>query len=400
MSLFSFNFNINFVYVLIFWIQEIFIRVTRYFWPEYYTISNDPKVDEYMFILFPIISRLMSGFVILYVYCVLHKKTQTTMDKNDDKRELIYENPITKKKNKYYYLKLLLITCLELSARSCIFIYFWAINADQSDSYLQNTKDVLTFMDIAARYIFSIVILKTKMYKHNLWALYAIIFGFILIVPFDIIDVFYEGKDKNDFRIVIYILVLSFQSIVYPLEDTLIKKFFNQYYILPEKMLFSISIYETIIMSIITLFFYFFSDLKFDLILETKVIIAISIFILSTAVREFLIMKIIYLFSSQSVSFLIISQSVSVTLTDIINFIIKSSEIKTHTTISFPFEIISLILIIFATSVYDEFIIINKWGLNINVKRGIIERAQIDNSSIQSIEHSETFQEFIDDKNT
>ena len=105
-----------------------------------------------------------------------------------------------------------------------------------------------------------------------------------------------------------------------------------------------------------------------------------TVYILTTAVREYILVKFIYLFSSQSVSFLIISKNVAVSLIDIIDFIKgeNKGEYQLHVIISFPFEIIALAIIIIATSVYDEIIIINRCGLNLNVKKGIIQRALLD----------------------
>ena len=40
------------------------------------------------------------------------------------------------------------------------------------------------------------------------------------------------------------------------------------------------------------------------------------------------------------------------------------------------FELIGTLIVLFATLVYDEVIIVNKWGLNENVKLGIIKRGE------------------------
>ena len=396
-SFFSFNFNVNLIYIIIYWILEIFIRLSMYYEPKYYIISNDPKENEYMFILYPVISKLFSGFIILYVYCVLHRKKRR---KYSIKNELIYENPIHRNKNKYYYLKLLFITCLEIVVTSSYFIYFWAIVAKEEEISKKHSKDVLTIMDILTRYIFSIFILKVKIFKHHLWSLYAMIFAFVLIIPFDFLDIYYK-ENVNFIKTLIYILVLAVQSVLYPLEDTFIKKFFNSYYILPEKLLFSVAILETAILTIISVILYLIDVLKFNLIFSQGIIIAISIYILATAVREYILMKIIYLYSSQSIAFLIISQNISVSLIDIINFIKEKDKrnIGYHVYLSFPFEIIALFVIIIATSVYDEIIIINRWGLNANVKRGIIERALKDAQSTL-IERTESFEDYVDSTTT
>ena len=100
------------------------------------------------------------------------------------------------------------------------------------------------------------------------------------------------------------------------------------------------------------------------------------------------------MYSSQSISFLIISQNISVSLIDIIYFVKvrNKSDIKFHVIISFPFEIIALFIIILATSVYDEIVVINKWDLNSNIKRGISERADLDYESVSN-DDSETVDE-------
>ena len=396
-KLFSFNFNINLIYIIIYWILEIFIRITMSYEPEYYTISNNPKDNEFMFIIFPVISKLFSGFIILYVYCVFRKNSSSAII---NKNELIYENPIDNKINKYFFLKILFITCLELLSNCSYFIFFLIIDAEKEEVSHKSTKDVITLLDILVRYIFSICILKVRVFKHHMWSIYAMIFGFLLIVPFDICDIYYEEKMHKVYStsyVIVIFFLLAFKSVIYPLEDTYIKKFFNTYYILPENLLFYISICETIILTIFGLIFYISNTLKFDLILSPAVIITSIIYILTTAVREYILIKIIYLFSSQSVSFLIISQNISVSLIDIINFIKEKdkSNIQPHVYISFPFEIIALVIIIIATSVYDEIIIINRCGLNLNVKRGIIERAQLD---IESTSVDESFDEYYESK--
>ena len=356
-----------------------------------------------MDIIFPALGRLLSGFMILYVYCVTRKKSKI---RSESKNQLIYENPISNKKDKYYYLKLLFITCLELTARSLNFIYFSIINANEDEVYSKNTKDVLTLLDILMRYILSMLMLKVKTYKHHIWAIYAIIFGFVLIIPFDVLDIYYS-ESVNGYHTISYIFVLFLQTIIYPYEDTLIKKFFNTYYIFPENMLFSCSVFENLILFVISLILYFTKVITFDLHFTLEKIFTISILIITITIREYIIMKINYIYSSQSISFLIISQSISISLIDIINFCKEKdkSEIGYHIYVSFPFEIIALIIIFIATSVYDEIIIINIFGLNLNVKKGIIKRAQIEVDSISSaisrqlsFEQADTLDE-IDDNN-
>ena len=393
MAIFTLNCNSKLIYVLVYWIFEIFIRLLMYMKGEYFSITNIPIENEYLFIIYPVISKLLCGFLIIYLKCVSFKKNDKI---KKQKMHLIYINPI-EKKTKYYYFKLLFITILELLSCSFYFIFYLIFDTNEVELSKKVSKDIITLLDILVRYIFSIVILKMKTFKHHKFSIWAILTGLILIVPFDICDVYYKENSGYTF---IFIGIYSLKSITFPLECTYIKKFFNDYYILPEYLIFSISVIETILLAILTPFLYSTNVLKFELSLSSEVIIMILVYILTTAVREYILMKIIYLFSSQSVSFLIISQLISGLLKDIINFINPKddSEIPLYVYLSFPFELITIIIIIIATLVYDEILIINKWGLNSNVKKRIIERASkdIQSTSIELIEHINSFDEMHD----
>ena len=398
MSLFSINCNLNLIYVLVYWIMEIFIRLAMYYNSVYFSLSEKSQAEnEYMYIIFPVFSKLLSGFLIIYVHCVSNDKSK---GQKELKSKLIYIKPTLKNTKLYYYRKLLFITFLELFTFSLPFIFFLIIEAKRNEVSNKILWDINTFLDILVRYIFSIIILKIKMHKHHLWSVYGILIGFIIVVPFDICDVYFQKNIKTMYTF-IYIGILSIRSITYPLEGTYIKKFFNTYYVLPEYLLFSIAVVETILLLIITPILYFTKVLKFEFTIGSEVIIMIIIYILTTAVREYIFIKIIYLFSSQSVSFLIISQPLAYAIKDIINFFLTKdkSDIHIYYYISFPFQLIAIFIIIISTLVYDEIIIVNKWGLNINVKKGIIERAQYDASN-SNIEDIETLNDINDDGDT
>ena len=378
MSFLTINCNISFIYVLIYWLLEIFVRLIMYYKWEYFKISDDAAETEYMFLIYPSISKLFSGILIIYLNCVVSKKSGY---KNKNKVKLIYKNPIGKK-TKYYYLKLLLISFLEILSYSFYFIFFLFMKGENENISSKTAKDVFTLLDIIIRYILSIIILKIKIFKHHIWSIFAIIIGFFLIVPFDICDVYFE-EEINNVVASIYIGVISLKSVFYPLENTYVKKFFNEFYVLPEYLLFSIGVVEVIIFLIITPILYAINVLKFNFNFGTEIVTMTIIYIFTKAVREYILIKFIYLFSSQFVAFLIISLPISGSIMDIINFIRTKdkSQIPIYAYIAFPFELISLAFIIFGTLMYDEIIIVNKFGLNFNVKKGIIERALIDTKS-------------------
>ena len=72
-------------------------------------------------------------------------------------------------------------------------------------------------------------------------------------------------------------------------------------------------------------------------------------------------MQIIYIFNSQYVSFLIISETVGAT---IVMFIEKEIYF-----FSFILEIVLMILVIFGTLMYNEIIIVNLFGLETKTKK-------------------------------
>ena len=373
MSFFSFNFNLNLIYVLIYWLFNISLQLLiDYKYEELFRLSMENYAEnEYIYAIFIIISNLMNGFLIIYVNCSTKKRSKV---ENTNNTKLIYRDPL-KYRNRQFFLKLILISSIELFNLLSYFIFFSLFRDAKNDEVAhKGEKDIISFFDIIMRYIFSIFILKTKVYKHHLWSIYAIIIGFILIVPFDIMQ-FISEKDKNTVYSFIFIGISSLRSIFYPLIDTLIKTIYRDYYILPENLLFLMGIIESILIIIITLILFFSNVLKFELTFTFWNVFMSIIYTLINFIRQYIVAKIIYLFSSQSVSFLIISKSIAVGIKGIIDFFQSEEKNKVEFSFALIFGIISIFIIIIGTLVYDEIVIVNKFGLNLNVKRGIHERA-------------------------
>ena len=353
---------------------------------DFFSISKKSSAqNEYIYIIYLAISNLLSGFLILYVKLSMRRKTKTH---NKDKTKLIYKNPL-KYRDKYFYLKLILISFLDLLHYSCYFIFFLIEkNATNEDISVKSEKDIKTLLDIIIRYIFSICILKTRVYKHHKWTIIAIIIGFLLVVPFDFVNIFLKININTKVTLK-YISILSLRALFFPLEHTLIKQFYSDYYILPENLLFFIGIIQSIFLGILTPILIETKVLYDDLDFNTLKIIMSIIYTLISFVKQNITLKIIYLFSSQSVSFLIISTSIAGSINDIIGFFRTKDKgsIQPYIYVGFVLGLIALFIIIIATLVYDEILIIKKWGLDLNVKSGIIERSltEIENT-IEDIE--------------
>ena len=104
-------------------------------------------------------------------------------------------------------------------------------------------------------------------------------------------------------------------------------------------------------------------------------------------VKAFCLMQIIYIFTSQYISFLNVSESLAAFINLLINiyYIEKkdgNKDIIPNIYIDHQFliiiEIIALCIIIFGTLMYNEVIIINKWKLNEYTKKGLLTKAEND----------------------
>ena len=391
MSFISFNYNKNLIYAIIYWALEIITRSVMYFKWEYSKIVEKDTINEYFFVLIYNISDLLAGFLVLYINCSLKKKKKSTIE--PQKNELLFgnieiisrgEKKVHHSKNFIY--KIILICLLDYISRSNFFI-FYQLNPEATHENVSQKaqKDIIVNLDIIARYIFSILILKTKVFKHHKLSIIIISVGFFILIPTDIISIKYFSPQINERLSYIYIGIMSLRAISFPFEDIIVKKVFTDDYIIPEFFMFLRGIGELILILIITPIFYFFIwknehnnfVFKNDLI---NVILMIIFYILSSLIKAYLLLKVIYYFSSQSVSFLIISESITGSIYEIIKFFI--SEKYDYKIIFLLIEIIIIIIITFGTLIYGEIIVIRKWGLDKNVAKEIILRGESEINSI------------------
>ena len=112
-------------------------------------------------------------------------------------------------------------------------------------------------------------------------------------------------------------------------------------------------------------------------------------YIITSVAQSYIILKVIYFYSSQSVSFLLISQCLGNSITAIVDIFRYGEERE----ISFIIlEIITIFIIIFAVLVYDEVIIINKWNLNKNVRNSIISRSECEMTDLENDDNEHDLQ--------
>ena len=79
-------------------------------------------------------------------------------------------------------------------------------------------------------------------------------------------------------------------------------------------------------------------------------------------------------------SFLIISESLTGSVADIIKFFIENE--NSYDIITLLLEIIVIIITTFGTLIYDEIIVIKKWGMDKNVAKEITSRGELELNSL------------------
>ena len=403
MSFISFNYNKNLNYAIAYWALEIIIRIFMYFNWEFFQISVKDSINEYIYLILLDISDLLAGFLVIYTQCSMKKKNknENVLERRStiNKIEYISVEEKSLHKSKSFIYKMILICILDFINRAAFYI-FYQTNKDANHENISHKaqKDIIIHLDILARYAFSILLLKNKIFKHHKLSIILITIGFIILIPIDILEII-NSKKIDDRLSYIYIGMFIYKGILFPLEDTIVKQVYMNEYIFPEYVMFFRGVGELILLIIITPILYFFLWSKENLGFvnnTTQVTLNIIIYTISSFVKAYLLLKIIYYFSSQSVSFLIISES----LTGSICSIIKSFKFfkRLHLAISiFVVEIIVILITTFGTLIYDEIIVIKKCGLDVNVAKQISKRAKIETDEISLLNSNNNEEEEEDE---
>ena len=371
MSIISFTYDKNYIYVLIYYILEIGGAILEYFDKKNQEYNNEGdnnnednnKGDnitnfnissQYIKIVLLIFADLLFLPFFIYTKCYLKKdKKKVNNSKNDIK--LIYNDSISRKCKKIV-LYSFLISILDLISRSIYFLFFlFYINREKELINLPKryNMDYILAIDICFRYFFSRIIIKTKIYRHHKYSMYICLVGFILFIAFDCFDIDYKNINN-----IIYLLIISIRAILFPLEDIINQILLSKYFLLPHYLMTYRGLIELTFFSLITIILI---SLKVELFGINILSFYNFIYLIFFSAKAFSLMQIIYIFNSQYVSFLITSETLGST---IIKFIEEGISF-----FSFMLEAIPMILVIFGTLMYNEIIIINLFGLETKTKK-------------------------------
>ena len=159
--------------------------------------------------------------------------------------------------------------------------------------------------------------------------------------------------------------------------------------------------FESILLAIITPILVFCSIVHFSSdIFSYKFAIIAPLYFLTSFGKSILLLNIIYIYSSQSVSFLIISESLAGSIHEIINFIKGEENMEDITNIFLSIsEIILTILLVLLTLIYVEIMKINILGLNEDTENELVKKCtnEMNTSNLYSNEDDDELAKSYDD---
>lgn len=377
MACLSFTCLKSYYYFVIFWILDLTITIIQdAYLDEEITNLEYLKGPKYIYICCLTVSDLLAGFLVMRTNRKM--KSIKTQDKEQEKKnevekgksgltqELIY-NDLSIRNHKYSYL--FLISVLEFIARCTDLFYILFLNGAPIRIGEVNW---LISIDTFARIFFSKIILKKKLYKHHFISIILIVIGLLSMSACA-----FKAIKKHEMDNWPYFLFIIAKYIILPFEDVINKILLTDEFLLPHYLMFWRGIFTLFFsgaLSLIVLIPHWVEFHYFDLFTtNTEIAIQVLMKVLYTIFsfcKAFCLLKILDIFTPQHVAF----SNTAFSIYQLIKCRRKSEDGGTITSL----DLIFLLIIVFATLMFNEVVIINAFGLNKNTQKGFIEKANLE----------------------
>ena len=338
------------------------------------------KKNDFLYNIIIVFSYTTAG--LLFFITKLRIKTKKTENKNSINNrisssssiELIYNSGYDNLTANYSQLKIFFLLFLEIIL-VCLTIII--LNYIPEDAELFE-KRFYYFIFIS---LFSRIILKENIYIHQKVSLALSSFGFIFMaIPF--FKVFDLKRD------LLYNIIYLFHSVFYSLFVVIIRLLTQHYYLSPYKILLIVGIGSLIILSIY--------QIIYSLIVSKDLSILINDFNFSNIEKNiylfilFIVLLIVFGFFLQTFIFFIIYYfsptlfALSDIISPILSYYIVTIRYKEGegTLFNILFKSIGYSIVLICALFYNEIIICNFCGLNENTKQKILDRQDIEISSL------------------
>ena len=375
---------------------------------------NEKNIESFVEDFFKLYVYLIGDFLSIIPYLIVKYRMKNN-DKIDDKIEkvesinddnindskIIYNHYEPKEKNKCTIFKdMLKYTIFDFIAQifNTIYLYFlYQINLDEGHASFNS----ITLISIFAILLFNYIFLDATFYRHHCFALMINIICLLILTIFDIIDI---TKEKEIWMSIIHISIKIICNIIYSYINVFSKIIFLYDYLTPYSLLLYKAIFESVYLLIFSIIFIFIK-------VKDKPIFVMFGGIFDNTTRISLMIGLILISFFYNISFLqlidkfspsnfIVARACenffsSFIINDLINKNINKNSNendndndnnKIKYLIIISFKIIMYILIILASFIYNEFIVINICGLSENTKLILVKKSKNEDAPSDSTE--------------
>ena len=345
----------------------------------------------------------IGDFISLIPYLLIRKKTKSEIINNNDlnkvksKEEIKYiyndkNKKVFKNNLKSIILNLFLISLFDFLAKISTVTYYFIKEKQNFDVKQANLNSVLIFFVIFL-FLFSRLILKAEFYKHHIFSFIIFIICLIVLIALDFIEI-YDNNSDSLFMSYIFLFVKIFAVFLYSIVNVFSKIMFLYYYFSPYSLLLTkaiIQFFYLIIFSLPLCFIKFKNEegeemLIFSMIpsiFENKLYIFLYIlYLINSFFYNILNMIIIDIFSPNHTAISNILENCGILIINVIQ-----KDIKTDYYLIIRF--IMFIILIIASFIYNEFLVINICGLGNDTKLFLDYKEKHDLSLIEEINEND-----------
>ena len=345
----------------------------------------------------------IGDFISLIPYLLIRKKTKSEIINNNDlnkvksKEEIKYiyndkNKKVFKNNLKSIILNLFLISLFDFLAKISTVTYYFIKEKQNFDVKQANLNSVLIFFVIFL-FLFSRLILKAEFYKHHIFSFIIFIICLIVLIALDFIEI-YDNNSDSLFMSYIFLFVKIFAVFLYSIVNVFSKIMFLYYYFSPYSLLLTkaiIQFFYLIIFSLPLCFIKFKNEegeemLIFSMIpsiFENKLYIFLYIlYLINSFFYNILNLIIIDIFSPNHTAISNILENFGILIINVIQ-----KDIKTDYYLIIRF--IMFIILIIASFIYNEFLVINICGLGNDTKLFLDYKEKHDLSLIEEINEND-----------
>ena len=353
-----------------------------------YIFKGTKSIDSISVPIFKLYVLNIGDFLSIIPYLIIRKKTKShnaeLIKKKNNLLAKINYTDIFKKKKKQIILYIFIMCLFDFIAQISTPI-FYMIQGSLKIQLKNSNLNIILVFNVIFLFLLTKFILNITFYSHHYFSFIMFIICLIVMAILDLIGI--ESKDKIDF--LLYMSIRIFSALLYDIVNNLVKIIFLKYYFSPYLLLLVKAIIHFFFLIIFSfpLFFVKFYDEKgemkiifsmFSTIFNGKIMILIYIiYIISSFFYNIITFLIIDKFSPTHIAIAFISENLAI-------FIIESITNGRYGNIDYKFglRLVMYILLIIASCIFNEFLVINICGLANGTKLFLDYKEQADLSLI------------------